>query len=70
MKGEKQMKVLDLITKLQKAYQHYGNVDVITTELQNTMDICEPDDSREIEDVDGIPCGEGAIVLKLSKAEA
>lgn len=59
------MKVLDLIKNLQEMYNYYGNVEVITTELSDVMDICEPNDTKEIKGVDGIPCGEGAIVLKI-----
>ena len=50
------MKVFNLINALQKQYNYYGNVNVIVSEL---------DDTKEIKGVDSIPCGEGAIVLKI-----
>lgn len=59
------MKVLDLIKQLQEMYNYYGNVDVITTELDDVQLICEPDDTKEIKGVDGLPCGEGCIILKI-----
>ena len=59
------MNVLDLIKQLQEAYAKYGNVEVVTTELEDVNLICEEGDTKEIKGVDGIPCGEGCIVLKI-----
>lgn len=59
------MKVLDMIKKLQDAYAQYGNVEVIASELEEVWDICEEDDAKEIKGIDGIPCGEGCIVIKI-----
>lgn len=59
------MKVLDLIKQLQEMYNYFGNVEVIATELEDAMDICEVDDAKEIKAVEGLPCGEGCIVLKI-----
>lgn len=59
------MKVLDLIKRLQEMYTYFGNVEVITTELDDVTLICEPHDTKEIKAVDGLLFGEGCIVLKI-----
>lgn len=59
------MKVLNLIKELQELYSYYGNVDVVVTELDDVQLICEPNDIKVIKSVDGMPCSEGVIVLKI-----